>query len=74
VGHPHIFQRDRVIGVKQRERRLVLDVPPLALQLLLLLRPLQELHGLAAAVRRVLPCLRRATRRWAVLRRRSAFG
>jgi hypothetical protein len=72
VGHPQIFQIDRVVGVQQSERRLVLAVPPLASNLLML--PLQELHGLALR-RRWLPCLRRATRRWAVqlLRRRSAL-
>lgn len=48
VGHPQLFESDSVVGAEQIQRRLRLEVAALAGNLLVL--PLQELHGLAAAL------------------------
>src|SRR5262249_42586654 len=48
VGHLQVFQIDHCIALYQVERRLVVEVSPLPLDLLML--PGQPLHGLSAAL------------------------
>ena len=67
VGHPQVFQIDGVVGSHQGERRLVVKVPPLPLDLLVLLGEPSR----TAFLRRLLPFFRRETRRWALA---SAFS
>jgi hypothetical protein len=68
VRDPQIFETDRVILAQQGQRGHMMEVAPLAVDLLVVAFEQGD-----ALRRRLLPFVCRLTRRWAVASRRSAF-